>query len=244
MKTINIIQARMGSSRFPNKMMADLHGEPVINWVLKRCLQAQSVDKTILATSRLSGDDILAKQAEQLGVAVFRGDEADVLSRYADITKAETADLVVRVCGDRPLIDPSLIDQAVAFMHANSYANAHIDLAYNHISGQGQNWPRGFGVEIIKAEHIIHMNSIVDTQFHREHVTPYIWELPEKYNITALTCHPNLDIGIVDIECDLDTEEDLAVIKNISENIGIHGTAEQFFSNWLSLYRPTLKEDI
>ncbi len=239
MKTINIIQARMGSSRFPNKMMADLHGEPIINWVLKRCIQAKKIDKTILATSDLTRDDVLVSQAVQLGITVFRGDEADVLSRYAELTKREEADLVVRVCGDRPLIDPSLIDQAVEFMQKN----VHIDLAYNHISGDGQNWPRGFGVEIVKAKHIIHMNESVETAFHREHVTPYMWELAEQYSIEALECRPYLNVGIPDIECDLDTEEDLELIRLISKDAGIKGSVDQFFSSWKdSFYHVGMNE--
>ena len=226
-KIINIIQARMGSTRFPGKMLANLHGSPVIDWVVKRSLCSKYVDSTYLATSILDRDNPLANRVEGL-CEVYRGSESDVLSRYADITKKEKADLVVRVCGDRPLVDSVLIDQAVEFM----LKNVDVDLAYNHISGGCELWPRGFGVEIIKAEHLIKMDSTLNDSYSREHVTPFIWQNPDRFNLVALLCPKQLDCGIPDIECDLDTKEDLKLIESISDSLGMYADAQAYFENW------------
>ena len=227
-RIVNIIQARMGSIRFPGKMMADLHGQPVIDWVLKRCLRSSLVEQTILATSNLERDEPLAKRAELLGVEVFRGDEEDVLSRYATVCKNTNADIVVRVCGDRPLIDASLVDLAIEYFIEYDA----VDLAYNHISGDGQNWPRGFGAEVLSAEHIIMMSETLNDPYYREHVTPYLWQNLDKYNVQAVSCLAELDCGIPDIECDLDTEADLQLISAITEGLSANATAIDYFANW------------
>ncbi|MGH1427732.1 MAG: cytidylyltransferase domain-containing protein [Arenicella sp.] len=214
MKVINIIQARMGSSRFPGKMMASLHGRPVLDWVLTRCLQAKSIDSTILATSDLSIDDPLSAFAKQQDVSVYRGDEQNVLSRYAQIAEMQNADIVVRVCGDRPLIDPQLIDLAVDFYRQHD----EIDLAYNHISGEGQHWPRGFGVEVLSADNIISMGRNVTDCFHCEHVTSHMWANQDKYVIEPVPFDRTDSID-ADIKLDLDTKEDLLRLQSVAMNI-------------------------
>ena len=227
-KVVNIIQARMASVRFPGKMVADLHGYPAVDWVLKRCLKAKTVDETFLATSDTSQDDILAERAEHLNVPVFRGSKDNVLSRFAEVTKQTGADVIVRVCADRPLIDPALVDMAVNFFIEYD----DIDLAYNHISGDGQNWPRGFGVEVLWAKDLLYMHETQHEGYYQEHVTPYMWQNLDKYNIKAIPCIKELDVGIPDIKCDLDTRDDFELIQSISEGLSIDSTAVDFFNAW------------
>lgn len=228
-KVVNIIQARMASTRFPGKMIADLHGHPVIDWVLMRSLKAKTVGETFLATSTLSQDDILAERANLLKVPVFRGSESDVLSRYAEVAKQTEADLIVRVCADRPLIDPMLIDMAVNYFLENN----QIDLAYNHISGDGQNWPRGFGVEVLRAKDLLHMHETQHERYFQEHVTPYMWQNQDKYVVKPVPCLNELNIGIADIKCDLDTKDDFQLIQFISEKLKMDGTAADYFNAFL-----------
>ena len=140
LKVVAIIQARMGSSRLPGKMGMDLHGMPVIDWVLKRTKLARRLQEIVLATTEKSEDDFLEDAGNKNGVVVFRGNEKDVLRRFVDAGNIAKADLVVRVCGDRPLIDPSLVDLAIE--HFFAYRS---DLSFNHISDGIYNWPRGFG---------------------------------------------------------------------------------------------------
>lgn len=212
LKVVNIIQARMGSKRFPGKMMALLQGEPVIDWIFKRCSKSNLVNETWLATSDLPRDDILAERASVYGVEVFRGDEVDVLSRYAAITENQSAEIVVRTCGDRPLIDPWAIDLAIDFYMANQ----PVDLVYNHISGNGNNWPRGFGVEVTSGNLIMAAFDGVKSKYHKEHVTACFWERKDCYYIMPVAIDQKINPKIPDIKLDLDTREDLEKLNAIS----------------------------
>ena len=110
-RTIAIVQARMGSSRLPKKMMMDLAGEPLLHWVLSRVKKAKLLDSIILATSDGAIDDQLVELAQKLNVPVFRGSETDVLGRFLEAANVSKADHVIRVCGDNPLVAPEEIDR-------------------------------------------------------------------------------------------------------------------------------------
>jgi len=113
--TVAIIQARMGSSRLPGKMMMELAGTPIIEWVVRRVQGAALLDDIIVATSDADIDDGLALIAKNLGVQVFRGSEANVLDRFIKAAEYCEADTIVRICADNPLIDPGEIDRLIKF---------------------------------------------------------------------------------------------------------------------------------
>jgi spore coat polysaccharide biosynthesis protein SpsF len=230
-KVVSIIQARMGSSRFPKKMMSLLNGEPLIDWVIKRSMSASLVDQTILATSNLRQDDILSDRAKYLGCSVFRGDELDVLSRYSQAARLFNAEIVVRICGDRPLVDPILIDSAI-----KHYLSSEIDLSYNHISGQSQNWPRGFGVEVLSNSLLQDLNMTVIDEYEREHVTLNLWN-KKTHLISADFCPPEIDPGFIDLKLDVDTIEDLQRLIAISAGLDINSSALKFVQSWQSCYQ-------
>src|SRR5450756_411411 len=114
-----VIQARTGSTRLPGKVLEDLGGHPVLEWVVRAAKAATQIDTVIVATSTLAGDDVVAELAESFGVPVVRGSEDDVLSRYVAALDAYPADAIVRLTADCPLLDPTLID-AVAGAWAGS----------------------------------------------------------------------------------------------------------------------------
>jgi len=114
MRVVGVIQARMGSRRFPGKMLARLAGRPLLWHVVARMRQSVSLDHLMLATSTESGDDILAAFADGLDLPVFRGPEENVLGRFAGAAKCSGADVIVRINGDAPLVDPLLTDKLVA----------------------------------------------------------------------------------------------------------------------------------
>ncbi len=116
MSAAAIIQARMGSSRFPGKMLADLAGRPVLWHVIHRLRRCAGVDRIILATSDGAGDDPLAALAASLGIAVVRGPEENVLKRFALALEGTDAPVILRICGDSVLIDPWLIDRLTALL--------------------------------------------------------------------------------------------------------------------------------
>ena len=119
-RTIAIVQARMGSSRLPGKMMMDLCDQPLLYWVLSRVKRTKLANSVLLAISDSEKDNPLAELAQQLNVPVFRGSETDVLGRFVAAAHMARADRVVRVCGDNPLIAPEEIDRLINFFEKTS----------------------------------------------------------------------------------------------------------------------------
>ena len=113
MKTAAIVQARMGSTRFPNKVMKLIEGIPMVEILLKRLKEAKEIDEIILATSSDAKNIPLVEHVQKLGFQVYQGSEEDVLGRYYHAASLCSADLVVRITGDCPLVDPELVDQMV-----------------------------------------------------------------------------------------------------------------------------------
>lgn len=179
--TVALIQARTGSVRFPGKMLADLGGRPLLKWVLHRVTRSARVDETILATSTLPRDDALAELAKQCGVRVFRGDESDVLGRFAAAAETAGAEWVVRVCADNPFVDPGEIDRLIGF-----FAAVECDYACNHLDRLGSRYADGFGAEIFGAELLRQLAGRATEAGHREHVTLYLWDHAGEYRLMAV----------------------------------------------------------
>lgn len=172
--TLAVIQARMGSQRFPGKMLADLHGRPLVEVVLERSSRARLIDRVVLATSDQPEDDPLAAAAEAGGWDVVRGDRDNVLSRYIQAVETWQPGVVVRLTGDCPCVDAATIDAMLT-----SFEQASCD--YMHNTGT---YPDGLDVEVVRAEAL---RSVVDdgqlNGHHREHVTAFIREHPDRFNI-------------------------------------------------------------
>lgn len=166
MNTVAIVQARMGSTRLPAKVLADIHGLPLVGWTLERANLARKVDGVWLATSNLPENDALAAWAETAGYNVFRGDEEDVLSRYATIVRQIGADVVVRLTADCPFIDASIIDAVVDLR-----ASENVDYASNCTL---RHFPDGLDVEVFTAAALAEADAKAKAPFLRQHVTPYI----------------------------------------------------------------------
>lgn len=116
MKVVAIIQARMGSTRLPGKVMMNLGGRPVLNWVWRACYQAPGVDEVWIATSTLPADDVIEDWCKKHGIDVYRGSETDVLDRFYKCAQAAKADIILRLTGDCPFLDPQVIGGVVRLM--------------------------------------------------------------------------------------------------------------------------------
>ena len=229
LKVVAIIQARMGSSRLPGKMGMDLHGMPVIDWVLKRTKLARRLQEIVLATTEKSEDDFLEDAGNKNGVVVFRGNEKDVLRRFVDAGNIAKADLVVRVCGDRPLIDPSLVDLAIE--HFFAYRS---DLSFNHISDGIYNWPRGFGVEVLHHENLVSLDHRVTDPKAREHVTYHMWKNRRQFKILPVPCPQGLNLPIADVKFDVDEAQDLARLEALCKGLTWQVSATEIIQVWLA----------
>ncbi len=200
-RKIAIIQARLGSSRLPNKMMLNLHGYPIIEWVVKRVSKSKLIDEVIVATSTSQENDILEYYLLELGVQVFRGSEDNVLDRFYKTALQFNADEVIRICADNPLVSPVEIDNLISFYSKNT-----CDYAYNHIPLEN-NYPDGFGAEIVSFNILEQLYSEVSSTKHKEHCFSYILDNPHKFTIKTFD-PPEKEIALPDLRFDIDTFED------------------------------------
>ncbi|EBA13976.1 aminotransferase class III-fold pyridoxal phosphate-dependent enzyme [Roseobacter sp. CCS2] len=168
MKTVAIVQARMGSSRLPGKVMKTVAGQRVIDLLLHRLKQASGVDEIVLATTHLQGDDPLAAHCATQGIRVVRDSEDDVLQRYVRAAEESGADVVVRITGDCPFVMPELVDAAISAFHAQ---NGDIDYLSNI---DPPTYPDGLDIEVFTAASLLRAAHKAQNSHDREHVTPFL----------------------------------------------------------------------
>ena len=166
LRVVAIIQARMGSSRFPGKVLSDLHGHPVLWHVIDRAKRAMSIDDVIVATTDSALDDPISSFCEAISVCCFRGSEADVLDRFYKAAKHVKADVVVRITADCPFIDPEVIDQVVA-----RFKEGDLDYASNTLRCT---YPDGLDTEVFSFTALETAWREARSPAEREHVTPYL----------------------------------------------------------------------
>jgi Spore coat polysaccharide biosynthesis protein F, CMP-KDO synthetase homolog len=196
-----VIQARTGSTRLPGKVLEDLGGHPVLEWVVRAAKAATQIDTVIVATSTLAGDDVVADLADSLGVPVVRGSEDDVLSRYVAALDAYPADAIVRLTADCPLLDPSLID-AVAGAWAAAPTHDYVSTLVSRCL------PRGLDVELVTAQALRAVDRIA-VGHDRVHVTSLLYADPTAYRLLGVCVTPPAN----DLRVTLDTPEDLVLLR-------------------------------
>src|SRR5438067_2111172 len=180
-RTVAIVQARMGSSRLPGKVLRDIHGEPMLYRVLSRIRRAVHLDDVLVATTSRREDDCISRLASAWGFRAFRGSEEDVLDRYYKAARFSGAELVVRITADCPLAAPELIDQAIEEM-----LSSHADYVSN--SRPYSTYPEGLDVEVIRFEALERAWREAAQISEREHVTPYIWKGERGFSTVLLSC--------------------------------------------------------
>ena len=168
MKTLAIVQARMGSTRFPNKVMLPINGVPLIELLLHRLSLAKLIDHIMVATSTATGDKQLAAHVRSLGYEVFEGSENNVLDRFYKAAQSHRPNTVVRITGDCPLVDPELVDAIIA-----SFAPRNVDYLCNV---NPPTFPDGLDTEMFTYSALEQAARDAKTSDELEHVTPYIRE--------------------------------------------------------------------
>lgn len=187
MKTGAVIQCRMRSSRLPGKMLTEVMPDySLLDCVVERARAARSLEAVVVATSTEPADDVIAAHCAARGYPVFRGSEADVLGRMLGAAEAHGLDLLVRLTGDNPFIDPKLIDDLVAMMVAGGH-----DYACTTMMGHTDKWaaertfPRGVSVEVVKTAVLRDVEPEVSDPLDRDSVTFYIYDRPERFSLGA-----------------------------------------------------------
>jgi len=210
MRAVALIQARMGSRRFPQKMLVGLGGRPVLEWVLARVSMSKRLADVVLATTTYSQDDALVRLAQNMRIEVFRGSKNDVVGRFAAAARTFSADAIVRVCADNPFVDPKEIDRLIV-----NYTKKPCDYLCNHRNYLGSGYADGFGAEMFSRASLEKIQRSAKDERHREHVTLYITENPEKFRISTLSAPSSL--AFPRMRFDVDTIEDLKYLQDLVE---------------------------
>ncbi len=165
-QTLAIIQARMTSERLPGKVLADLGGSPVLAHVVSRVRSARLVSETMVATSTNVEDDPVAVLAQDLGISCHRGSEQDVLGRFVDAvaSRPDPPDVIVRVTGDCPLLDPGATDAVIELLVGDPTLDYTSNVA-------PRTYPRGLDVEAFRSSALELAAELAATADEREHVT-------------------------------------------------------------------------
>jgi len=200
-----LIQARMGSSRLPGKILELVLGQTLLWRVVERVAAAVSLDQIYVIIPESSEDDKLAAYLDQVQLKYWRGSESDVLDRYYQAAKNLGIDIVVRVTADDPLKDPVIIDQAVGQLKS---AGGELDYVAN-CSYDGSipgGYPEGLDIEVMTFQCLARVWRNAKKKSEREHVTPYIFNNPSEFKISGFSSKENLSHlrWTVDYAIDLD----------------------------------------
>lgn len=201
MKVAAIIQARMGSQRFPGKVVSGIRGKSMLWHIVERVKHAMTVDEIIVATTTQPGDDAIVNECRKMDIPVYRGDEHDVLARYYMASQLVKADHICRVTADNPLIEPRFIDMAQARM-------VYSEEDYLCVDG----CPLGTGIELFTREALFVTARDATQQYEREHVTPY---MRENGRFLYGTVRVPLQLYYPDIRLTVDTPEDFALLTRL-----------------------------
>ncbi|MGR3176665.1 MAG: cytidylyltransferase domain-containing protein [Candidatus Anammoxibacter sp.] len=208
MKIIAIIQARMGSTRLPGKVMKKLCGKTVLQHVIERVRACSLLNEVIVATTIFSADDEIVAESEKCGVKWFRGSEDDVLARYYWAAKKYGADIVVRITSDCPLFDPQLLGKMIEYFNRERDKGASVDYLSNSLIST---FPRGLEAEVFTFKALEYAFHNANKPSEREHVTPYLYQHPELFCLK--TYENNEDLS--SYRWTLDTIDDFRLIKEI-----------------------------
>lgn len=198
-KTLAIVQARMGSSRLPGKVLADIGGVPMLGRVIDRMRAVRSIDKLVVATTTHPEDDELARWLSNAEITYYRGNCDDVLDRFVQAASGHQADLIVRVTADDPLKDASITEKLIQTLKDDP----SLDYASNTIE---PTWPEGLDMEVLRVSALNQAHQLATSKSDREHVTTYIWNRPHEFKLHSLRWERNLSHWRLTVDKDSDLE--------------------------------------
>jgi spore coat polysaccharide biosynthesis protein SpsF len=210
-KRVAIIQARMTSSRLPGKVLVDLEGRPMLAQQLARLRRCRNLDEICIATTTNHTDDPIVELCRKEDVAWFRGDENDVLLRYAGAAAERQAELVIRITSDCPLVDPEVTDRVIG-------AAFEPDDRCDYVTNRERNYPRGLDTEVFFTDTLMRMERLATSKPAREHVTWFCYR--ERADLFILR-EFNQSADNSDLRWTVDTPEDLALVRAIYAQSGI-----------------------
>lgn len=232
MNTVVIIQARTGSSRFPEKVLEIIKEKPLLIHVIERVKLSHQIDNVVIATTTKKSDDKIVALCNLNNIDCFRGSEDNVLERYYQAARQHDATRVVRITSDCPLIDPNILDEMLILSDQNPQS-----IVYNGGNElDKRTFPRGLDVEIFPFEYLESAYLNAKEQYQKEHVTPFIYENNEKLMYKSQENNS-------DLRWTVDTEEDMRLVKTIYDYL-YKGEHNFFYKEIFDLVQkhPELKE--
>ena len=219
MKVVASIEARMGSSRLPGKVLKTFGEETALSLLLKRLKKSKYLDDIIVSTTTESRDDIICNWCLGNNIQFFRGDEKDVLDRVVKSHEKMKSDLVVEITGDCPFTDPKIIDLGI-----KTFIKKDVDIVTN--CGNNLSWPIGMYVQVFPLNKLKWVNENISDPYVHEHVSIYFYENTKKYKIHEIFAPKNLSFP--NIRMVLDYEEDYIFLNKLFDILKLeHGL---FFS--------------
>lgn len=208
MRVVAVVQARVGSTRLPGKVLLPVAGASLLQRMLERVRGALSLDEVVLATTREAADDPILDVAAAIGVRVFRGHPTDLLDRHYQVGVATRAHAVVKIPSDCPLIDPDVIDEVVNAWRAEAER-------WDYMSNlHPPTWPDGNDVEVISMPVLEQAWREAKAPHEREHTTPFTWDQPRRYRLGNVVRSDGLDYS-ASHRFTLDYPEDYQFIKAV-----------------------------
>lgn len=221
MRMLGVIQARMGSTRLPGKVLRPLAGRTVLGRVVRAAQESGAVDRVVVATTIEDVDDAIVAECERIGVACHRGSVDDVLSRFLGALELYPADAVMRFTADCPLLDPEIVALTAQVYHAVP----GIDYVTTSLA---RTLPRGLDVEIIRSSTLRTLDGLAGA-YHRTHVTSYTYSHPEHFRIIGLTLPPDRST----LRLTLDTEDDWRLVERVVSHFGDNSMPLSKLAEWL-----------
>jgi len=208
-RVVGIIQARMGSSRLPNKVLLPLGSNVLLDYAYQRAKNVALIDEVIIATSATSRDDVIEKWAIENNSYVFRGSENDLLLRFANCAKKYNADYIVRITGDCPFFSYEMANELIfkTIQQQSDYGYVNSDTI-----------PIGLKISIIKSEVLYMLNEMLNHPTYREHITLYIDEHLKEFKTTLL--EPFEYMKKKDFRLTCDTNEDYLFFETVVKALG------------------------
>jgi spore coat polysaccharide biosynthesis protein SpsF (cytidylyltransferase family) len=208
-RTVAVIQARMGSTRLPGKVLERIGERPLVLWTVAAARAVEGVDHVIVATTVEPADDPLVSLLAEHGVPVHRGPVHDVLTRVWEAAAAEAPDIVVRATADNPFMDPTVVARQL---------RRCVEDGFDYVGTAG--WPLGIAAEVARATALAEACAEARDPAEREHVMPFLYARPERYRIGAVAP----DGPLPDARFTVDTAADLRFARQIAARLGAVST--------------------
>jgi spore coat polysaccharide biosynthesis protein SpsF len=199
----------MGSTRFPGKILKDIQGKPMLWHVINRVNYSNLIDKIVIATTDNKEDDKIEGFCKTNDISSYRGSQKDVLDRYYQVARIYQVDLIIRITSDCPLIDPDIIDKAIEHYLNNK---EKVDYVSNTLE---RTYPRGMDAEVFSFGVLEKVWQKAKKQYEREHVTPYIYENPDTFNLSCIKNENDLSY----LRLTVDEEKDLELVIGIYKKL-------------------------